>query len=196
MIEIVAEIGAEIGAEIVAGASLVVRVGPYPAEAIATDVAGIAVGVADPDRGRALMAAIARAVADALRSLAAATAPVERAPVVILRSRKRLARDADRLAGAIAIVPVTARNARHLVALIDGLRAAGAIGIQLAWDGADPARVDTRAKIERHVFAALEHARATPNQPPVVLSANDRPVTALHLLVAHRSPSTPKDDPR
>ena len=116
---------------------------------------------------------------------------------VRVRSRKRLARDAGRLGGSIAIVPVTARNARHLAVLIDGLRAAGALGVQLVWDGTDP----PRAAVEHHVFAALEHARATPGEPPVVLATSDQPVAALDFLVAHRSawnrqPSTRRDEPR
>jgi hypothetical protein len=112
------------------------------------------------------------------------------APTVRLRSRKQLAEVASRLGGAIAIVPVTAKNARHLMALVDGIRAAGAIGVQLVWDGAAP----PRAEVERHVFAVLERARATPGEPPVVVAATEVPVTALELLVAHRSRR--KDDPR
>ncbi|HMG21861.1 MAG TPA: hypothetical protein VK607_11105, partial [Kofleriaceae bacterium] len=98
--------------------------------------ARVTVAVADPELARALTTAIAAALAEAAAELAPAAASVAGAPVVRLRSRKRLARDPGRVAGAIAVVPVTARNARHLVALIDGLRAAGALGIQLVWDGA------------------------------------------------------------
>jgi hypothetical protein len=122
-----------------------------------------------------------------LRNPAPADDPLEpanaRVPTVRVRSRKGLTRDAGRLGGAIAIVPVTARNARHLVALVHGARAAGAVGVQLVWDGADP----PRAAVEHHVFAALERVRATPGEPPVVLAATDQPVSALHFLVAHRS---------
>jgi hypothetical protein len=99
------------------------------------------------------------------------------------RSRKGLAREASRLGGAIAIVRVTARNARHLAALVAAARAAGALGVQLVWDGADP----PRAAIEHHVFAALEHARATPGEPPVVLAITDQPAAALRFLIAHRA---------
>jgi hypothetical protein len=51
------------------------------------------------------------------------------------------------------------------------------------WDGADP----PRAAVEHHVFAALERARATPGEPPVVLASSDQPVAALDFLVAARS---------
>lgn len=146
------------------------------------DAGAIAVRVADPVLARALEAAIAGAIADAAGELAAAIAEVERAPVVRLRARKAVARDPARLAGAIAVVPVTARNARHLVALVDAIRAAGAIGIQLAWDGTSP----PRAGVERHVFAALERARASPGEAPVVLAASEAPVSALHVVTAHR----------
>lgn len=148
-----------------------------------TEAAGaIAVRVADPVLARALAAAIAGAIAAAGEELAAAIADVERAPVIRLRARKAVARDPARLAGAIAVVPVTARNARHLVALVDAIRAAGAIGVQLVWDGASPPRAD----VERHVFAALERGRATPGEPPVVLAASEAPVSALHIVTAHR----------
>jgi hypothetical protein len=142
----------------------------------------IAVRVADPALARALEVAIAGAIAGAADELGEAIADAERAPVVRLRARKAVARDRDRLAGAIAVVPVTVRNARHLVALIEAIRAAGAIGVQLAWDGTSPPHVD----VERHVFAALERARATRGEPPVVLAASEAPVPALHIVIAHR----------
>ena len=179
--------------DLAAGASLVVRVAPYTDRAPAgADVARIAIGVMDPDLAHALTAAVADAVAGVVNAAAAEIAHSEAAPVVRLRSRRAVARDPGRLAGAIAVVPVTARNARHLVALVDRVRAAGAIGVQLVWDGAAPPRAD----VERHVFAALEHARATPGEPPVVLATADQPVTALHVLVAHRAASTRRDGPR
>jgi hypothetical protein len=179
--------------DIAVGGSLVVRVGSYadplPAGA---DTARIAVGVADPELARALTAAMADAVAGAMSAVATETERADAAPVVRLRSRKAVARESGRLAGAIAVIPVTARNARHLVALVDGVRAAGAIGVQLVWDGAAP----PRAEVERHVFAALEHARATPGDPPVVLATTDQPVTALHVVIAHRAASARRDDAR
>ena len=162
-----------LGAEVAAAgaADLVVRVG---APAASPDEATIVFGVADP----ALATAMASAIAAALRGFA--LEPV--APrTVLLRSRRRIPE--LELAGAIAIVGVTPRNARHLVELVDGVRAAGAIGVQLVWDGADP----PRAAVEHHVFAALERARATPGEPPVVLATSDQPAPALCFLVAHRS---------
>lgn len=142
-----------------------------PVGPVARDAA-IQVGIADP--------ALATAVADAVAgALAALEVPPLANPLVHLRSRKRLAALAldGSLAGAIAIVGVTPRNARHLVALIDGLRAAGVAGIQLVWDARDG---------ERHVFAALERARANPAAAPVVLATTPDPVPALRLLIEHR----------
>jgi hypothetical protein len=167
--------------------SLVVRIAPYTGQA-PTREASIGVAVAEPGLAQALTTA----VAEAIQAVAARAEPPVHTRTVRLRSRKRLARDAAELAGAIAIVPVTARNARHLVALVDGIRAAGAIGVQLVWDGADP----PRASVEPCVFAVLERARATPNEPPVVLATSDQPVPALHLLVAQRVPSTRTEEPR
>jgi hypothetical protein len=175
--------------EIAVGPSLIVRVAPH-GEPSPPGVASVAVAIADPERRRALTAAIADALTGALHEAAPAVEAARRAPIVRLRSRKRLARVSIRLGGAIAIVRVTARNAHHLVELVDGIRAAGASGVQLVWDGVAPPRAD----VERHVFAVLERARATPSQPPVVLATSDRPACALHVLVAQRSPSTPKDD--
>lgn len=179
-------------------AALVVRVARHADADLAGRAsareASIGVAVADP----VLAEALTTAVAEALRSAVPAREPPGLPPrTVRLRSRKRLARTAGQLAGAIAIVPVTARNARHLVELVDGIRAAGALGIQLVWDGALP----PRAQVEHHVFAALERARATPNEPPVVLAASEHPAPALHLLIAHRSITrratiTRRDEPR
>jgi len=80
----------------------------------------------------------------------------------------------------VAIVRVARDNARTLVARVDELRAAGAVAIQLVWDGRD------RGRIERHVFAALERGRANPAAAPVVLADTGEPVAALRILVANR----------
>jgi hypothetical protein len=172
--------------EVVAGATaaaapddaLVVRVAPYTGPSAARE-ATIGVAIADPELADALSAAMVHALEQAVSEVAASA----ELRTVYVRSRKAVARDADRLRGAIALVPVTPRNARHLVALVDGARAAGALGVQLVWDGADP----PRAAVEHHVFAALERARATPGEPPVVLASSDQPVAALDFLVAARS---------
>jgi len=183
--------GAASGAtlEATVGASLVVRVAPYPGPAgnRTAREAKIGVAVADP----ALAQALTTSVAAAIQAAVAESKPPEHTRTVRLRSRKRLAREAGQITGAIAIVPVTARNARHLVEFVDGIRAAGAIGVQLVWDGATP----PRATVERHVFAALERARATPNDPPVVLATSDQPASALHLLIAHRQPPGVRQHP-
>ena len=166
--------------------SLVVRVAPHAARATARE-AQIRVAVADP----ALAQALTTAIAEAIRAAGAVPPPPQPVRTIRLRSRKRLVREAGQIPGAIALVPVTARNARHLVELVDRLRAAGAIGVQLVWDGADP----PRPRVEHHVFAALERARATPGEPPVVLAASDQPVPALYLLIARRSPATRVNEP-
>lgn len=199
MIEVITG-GAPIAAP---GETLVVRVAPYSRH-IAVREATIGVAVADPALAEALTEAMVQALVHAAghgfghdhRDAPPSRVPPEpaamRVPTVRVRSRKVVAREAGRLGGAIAIVPVTARNARHLVALVDGVRAAGALGVQLVWDGADP----PRAAIEHRVFAALEHARATPGEPPVVLAPTDQPVAALGFLIAHRSLGARADEPR
>ncbi len=84
------------------------------------------------------------------------------------------------VAAELAIVSVA--GAVDLVACIEAARATGAAGIQLVWDGGD------RDAIEPRVFAALEHARATPEAAPVVLARVATPVAALEILVAARRP--------
>jgi hypothetical protein len=140
-----------------------------PVGPVAVD-ASIRIGIADP--------ALASKVAAALSAaLAAVEVPPLVHPTVLLRSRKRLAERLTELAGAIAIVGVTPRNARHLVEIIDRLRAAGVVGIQLVWDGAGH---------DKHVFAALERARSQPAAAPVVLATTIEPAPALRLLVQGR----------
>ncbi len=162
-----------------AGSGLVVRVAPYQAPAIPTEVS-LGVAIADPELAARLTCAVTAAITTAIDALFA-TAP-EPPRVVELRARAAATRRAAELPGAIVLVPVTERNARHLVELVGQLRDAGAAAVQLIWDGASP----PRARVERHVFAVLEHARATPAGPPVVLAATREPAAALQLLLAHR----------
>jgi hypothetical protein len=140
-----------------------------PVGPVAVD-ASIQIGIADPVLAGAIAASLTAA-------LAAIEVPPLSQPTVLLRSRKRIAERLVELSGAIAIVGVTPRNARHLVAITDQLRAAGVAGIQLVWDGASH---------ERHVFAALEHARSLVVSAPLVVAATIEPAPALRLLVAHR----------
>lgn len=150
--------------------------------------ASVRIEVAD----RALARRIERAIASAVAAAEAELAPrVEAARVVRLRTRKRLAALSERgLAGTVAVIQVTAGNARHLTELALGARAAGAAGVQLVWDGQDP----PRERVERHVFAVLERARDTKGAAPVLLAPDAEPTRALHLLIAHRSAARRKDD--
>jgi hypothetical protein len=141
--------------------------------------AQIAVQIADPALAAAVTERIAAALVAATGALASAAPDAAR--VIALRSRKALARRVEDVAGALAIVPVTERNARHLLELVDAIRAAGALAVQLVWDGEAP----PRERVEHHVFAVLERARATPLGPPVVLATDSRPAAALRFLVAN-----------
>jgi hypothetical protein len=150
--------------------------------------ANVEISVSDPELASATASAIEQAFRDVL-----AVANDAPARVVRLRTRKRLARlGPETIAGALVVVRLTAQNARRLRSLVGDVRAAGALGVQIVWDGASPARAD----VERHVFATLEDARATPGGPPVVLAEDVEPALALRLLVAHRSrlASTPKGE--
>jgi hypothetical protein len=136
-------------------------------------MARVGVSVRDEALGRRLTDAMTRALR------AAVAAPPREIAVVRVRSRKGLERLGARVAGAIAVVPVTARNLRRAGEIVEGLRTAGAAGVQLVWDGSEPPRQAAEAK----VFAILEKARATPGRPPVVLSRSEEPAEALRILV-------------
>jgi hypothetical protein len=143
--------------------------------------AKIRVHVGDARLARTMTSAIAEAV-----RAAGNAAPLEELPIVRLRTRKRLdmlTREApERIAGAIAIVRLTEKNARRLPDLVDAVRAAGPAGVQIVWDGNTP----PASRVERHVFTLLERARATPSGPPVVLAKTAEPASALRFLVANR----------
>jgi hypothetical protein len=145
----------------------------------------IEVSVADQALARALRRAIDEAVRRAVASLSLDGAGEEktRPPVVRLRTEKRLAALRAEVRGAIVVVGVTRANARRLPRLIDAIRAGGAAGVQLVWDGRDP----ERPFVEGGVFEVLERARRTPDGPPVVLAACATPVEALRILVASRA---------
>jgi hypothetical protein len=167
-------------------ATLVVSVGPLPATEAAKGaqaapapsdpVAQVGVSVRDEALARRLVDAIAAA----LEAEARAPRAVE---AVRVRSRKALERVGARVAGAIAVVPLTARNLRRAGEIVEALRALGALGVQLAWDGREPPPEVAEAR----VFAILEQARATPARAPVVLSRGEEPAEALRILVDRRS---------
>lgn len=141
--------------------------------------AAISVSIADP--GLALT--MADAIASELRATVASFTLGD-PRVVRLRTRKRLARlGADGVRGAIVVVRVTGTSARRLPSLVEDVRAAGALGVQLVWDGITPAR----GHVEPHVFAVLEQARSTPAGPPVVLARDEEVAFALRLLVEQRA---------
>ena len=148
---------------------------------------------------RALAKRVERTIADALgrarQTTAAALAGTSDLPVVHLRTQRRLeALGPPAIAGALVVVRVTEKGARRLLGLVTALRTIGAAGVELVWDGETP----PRERVEAHVFAVLEAARATPKGPPVVLSLGkpstsatlaaqaSRVSSALRVLVAKR----------
>ena len=135
----------------------------------------------------ALARRVERAVDDALAKATSAVdeqaARTESVPIVHLRTRRRFeALGPAALAGAIAVMRVTEKGARRLPSLVDDVRDAGALGVQIVWDGESP----SRDRVEAHVFTILERARATPKAPPVVLSRTSVPARALRVLVSQR----------
>lgn len=143
----------------------------------------IEVRIANRALARRVEAATRAALARATTTIDEQVARTASVPVVQLRTRKRFeALGPSALAGAIAVMRVTEKSARRLPALVDDVRAAGALGVQIVWDGESP----PRDRVERHVFTILERARATPKAPPVVLSRSTEPPRALRVLVAQR----------
>ncbi|HRG98533.1 MAG TPA: hypothetical protein PLR99_19915 [Polyangiaceae bacterium] len=153
-----------------------------PSEGVAVEVA-----VRDPALARRLERAIATARRVAQRAARAAVTGTAGVRVVRLRTRRRLeALGRDGVEGALVVVRVTERGAPRVPALVADLRAQGAAGVQLVWDGVVP----SRERAERHVFAALEAARATPKGPPVVVARSEEPAFVLRALVAKRRERT------
>jgi len=135
----------------------------------------VEIAVGRPDLARA----IEQGISAAIRAL---TSPPE-FPVVRLRTRRRLA--AVNVLGKIAIVRVTEQGLRRLPALVEEIRAQGALGVQLVWDGETP----PRERAEAAIFRVLEAARATKSGPPVMLAAESAPVLALRVAIAARTES-------
>jgi len=147
----------------------------------------VEVNVRDPGLARRLVRVIAAARRAAQAAARAAVVGTRGLPVVRLRTRPRLeALGRDAVAGAIVVARVTERGARHLPALVAALRDLGVAGVQLVWDGEDP----PRERVEGHVFAVLEAARATPKGPPVVVARAREPVFALRASIAKRRERT------
>jgi hypothetical protein len=141
----------------------------------------VSVAIGDGRLSRDVVAAVTSALEAARSSLASAIAPA--LPVVRLRTRRRLeALGPEALVGAVAILAVTERGARRLPDLVEAVRAARPLGVQLVWDG----EVPRREVVERHVFSVLERARQTPGGPPVVLARTAEPAEALRILIANR----------
>lgn len=139
--------------------------------------ATIRVSIANPR----LAQAMTRAIADAMRAASAGPPPALR--VVHARTLKAArALDAAALTGAIAIVRVTGRNARHLPEIVDAIRNALPLAVQMVWDGRQP----ERSNVEQWVFLVLEKARSTPKSPPVILSKSEEPAFSLRIMVASR----------
>ena len=145
---------------------------------------GVVVSIAEVQLARKMKRAIAVAMDAAIASASQYAALAGEFRVVRLRARKTLVRltEEGALAGALVIVRVDERNARHLAVIVEGARAAGAMAVQMVWDGEAP----PRSRVERHIFTVLERARATPSGPPVILAKSDAPPFALRILVASR----------
>ncbi len=134
-------------------------------------------------QGQELARALASAITVAVETTAIPSALEVPLRIVRLRTRRRFdALGPDAIAGAVAVVRVTEGNARRLPALVEAIRAAGALGVQLLWDGESP----PRAKVEQPVFAVLEQARATRSGPPVFLARTGELAPVLRRAIVQR----------
>jgi hypothetical protein len=158
--------------------ALIVAVGPVQEKAHA-GVAEIGICVARSGLASKLEQAIARALGPVV------SAPLPPPSVVRVASRKTLDRLGALVFGRFAVVPITAKNLGRVGEIVEGLRRAGVSGVQLVWDGQSP----SRAVAEPKVFAILERARATPSDPPVVLSSNAELVESLRILARREAGS-------
>lgn len=139
--------------------------------------AAVRIACASPERARALQIAISAALDDRTLEVPATVRTLH------LRTRKRaLALTPELAADAVVVVAVSERNARHLLAIVEAVRQARPLGVQLAWDGT------SRDRIEPHVFAVLEHARSTPKLGPVILATTGDPCFNMRLLAARNEP--------
>lgn len=149
----------------------------------------VEVSIADAKLARTMRRAIDASMRAAIEAAQRRVEEMGELRVVRLRARRALASTLatspdGTLGGALAIVRVTERNARHLPELVEGLRAANASAVQMVWDGTTP----TRSLVERWVFEVLERARGTSKGPPVILARTDDIPFALRILVANRHP--------
>jgi hypothetical protein len=143
----------------------------------------IVVTIADARLSRAMTRAIRGALRAGVGAAEEHAARVGEPRLVCVGARATALRlGKEGLGGALVLVRVTERNARHLEELVEGVRGAGAVAVQLVWDGKAPAA----RHVERHVFAVLEQARATPGGPPVVLARSEALPFALRILIANR----------
>lgn len=127
-------------------------------------------------RDRAMADALERGIRAALAALTRAREPAPR--TVRFRTRRRLEalEGAGEFEGAVALLPVTRANGRRLAEYAARATDAGALGVQLVWDGVDP----PREAVEKHVFAALERARE--KRAPIFLARGEelcRPLTII-----------------
>jgi hypothetical protein len=134
--------------------------------------AQVEIVVADPLLATSISQGMQRAITDFAR-------PPEY-PVLRLRTFRRL--ETVDVSVKIAVVLVTERGLRRLPSLVDAIRARGALGVQLVWNGEEP----TRDRAEATIFRILETARATKSAPPVVIAASRRPTLALRALIRSR----------
>ena len=117
-----------------------------------------------------LATAVAREISEAL-----AATPLTAPSVPMIRWSKEAV-----VPGMLVVVKATARNARQLPRRVAAVRAAGALGVQIVWDGED------RTAVEPAVFKVLEDARGGAG-PPVMLARDERPSFALLAQIHERS---------
>lgn len=145
----------------------------------------IVVAIADRRLRETVTAAISRAIA---------SPPLDDTRAAVrLRTNRRLEQlGAERIEDAYVVVEIRASNAPRIPKLVAAIRALRPAGVQLVWDGVTPPRDD----VERHVFAALEEARATPGGAPVVVAASHEVCFALRILAAERASRARPKEPR
>ena len=148
---------------------------------LAIGSAVVRVSIRDPRLAQRVAKGIEGAVAEA-RARCEAELPPPR--VVRFRTQRRLdGLEGEALLDAFVVIEVTPNNLRKLASFVDRARAAGALGIQLTWDGKTP----PRERAERYVFAVLERSRRAPDGSPCILTTERELSQGLRITASHRA---------
>jgi hypothetical protein len=127
--------------------------------------------------------ALADTIASSIENALTPVDTIERARVVAISSMVSFDQRRQKVPASLVLLPLRSSNLRALGEVVEACRVSGCRGVQIVWDGHDPAP----SRVERRVFAVLEQARSTPSLAPVWIATSRAPL--FHLL-----PPRPRTD--